>query len=97
LVTIAKQCPPFIKLVLFKLTSEQLLHVLGFNAWGVGSVPQDATSWMEKDDDLQEMIQSTCFVYMTIEDGTGCQKLGLKVHYSKSDRRVDRCIRCPWI
>jgi hypothetical protein len=36
---------------------------LGFIAWGVGSVPQDATSWMEKDEDLQEMIWSTCFVY----------------------------------
>jgi len=28
----------------------------------VGSVPQDATSRMEKDEDLQEMIQSTCCV-----------------------------------
>jgi len=30
--------------------------VLGLNVSGVGSVPQDATSWMEKDEDLQEMI-----------------------------------------
>jgi len=30
--------------------------VLGFNAWGVGSVPQDATSRMEKGEDLQGMI-----------------------------------------
>jgi len=30
--------------------------VLGLNAWGVESVPQDETSWMEKDKDLQEMI-----------------------------------------
>ncbi len=37
--------------------------MLGLNAWGVGSVPQDATSWMEKDEDLQEMIQSTRRVY----------------------------------
>jgi hypothetical protein len=40
-----------------------ILKVLGFNAWGVGSVPQDATSRMEKDEDLQKMIQSTCCVY----------------------------------
>jgi hypothetical protein len=37
--------------------------VLSFNAWGVGSVPQDATSRMEKDEDLQGMIQSTHCVY----------------------------------
>jgi hypothetical protein len=29
---------------------------LGLNAWGVGSVPRDATSRMEKDEDLQGMI-----------------------------------------
>jgi hypothetical protein len=37
--------------------------VLGLNAWGMGSMPQDATSRMEKDEDLQEMIQSTRCVY----------------------------------
>jgi hypothetical protein len=52
LVVVAKQCPPFPKPALVKLTSEQLLKVLGFNAWGVGSVPRDATSRMEKDEDL---------------------------------------------
>jgi hypothetical protein len=41
---------------LVKLGSEQLLKVLGLNAWGVGSVARDATSWMEKDEDLQGMI-----------------------------------------
>ncbi len=29
----------------------------------MGNVPQDATSQMEKDEDLQEMIRSTCCVY----------------------------------
>jgi hypothetical protein len=29
----------------------------------VGSVPRDATSQIEKDEDLQEMIRSTYFVY----------------------------------
>jgi hypothetical protein len=56
LVTLTKQCPPFPKLTLVKLASEQLLQVLGLNAWGVGSVPQNATSRMEKDEDLQEII-----------------------------------------
>jgi hypothetical protein len=37
--------------------------VLGLIAWGVGSVAQDATSRMEKDEDLQEMIRSTRCVY----------------------------------
>jgi hypothetical protein len=32
LVVVAKQCPPFPKPVLVKLTSEQLLKVLGLNA-----------------------------------------------------------------
>ncbi len=56
LVVVAKQCPPFPKLGLVKLTSEQLLKVLGLNAWGVGNVLRDAASWMEKDEDLQGMI-----------------------------------------
>jgi hypothetical protein len=63
LVAIAKQCPPFPKPALVKLTSEQLLKVLGLNAWGVGSVLRDATSRMEKDEDLQGMIRSTRCVY----------------------------------
>jgi hypothetical protein len=29
----------------------------------VGNVPQDATSQMEKNENLQEMIQLTCFAY----------------------------------
>jgi hypothetical protein len=63
LVVVAKQCPPFPKPALVKLASEQLLKVLGLNAWGMGSVPRDATSRMEKDEDLQGMIQSTRCVY----------------------------------
>jgi hypothetical protein len=34
------------------------------NAWGMGNVPQDVTSQMEKDEDLQEMIWSTRYVYV---------------------------------
>ncbi len=63
LVTLAKQCPPLPKSPLVKLALEQLLKVLGLNAWGVGSVSQDATSRMEKDEDLQGMIRSTRCVY----------------------------------
>jgi hypothetical protein len=37
--------------------------MLGLNAWGVGSAPQNATSWMENDEYLQEIIQSTRCVY----------------------------------
>ncbi len=37
--------------------------MLGLNAWGVGKVPRDATSRIEKDEDLQKMIQSTRCVY----------------------------------
>ncbi len=46
-----------------RLALEQLLKVLGLNAWGVGSVARDATSRMEKDEDLQGMIQFTYCVY----------------------------------
>jgi len=63
LVVVAKQCPPLPKPTLVRLTLEQLLKVLGLNAWGVGSVPRDATSRMEKDEDLQGMIRSTRCVY----------------------------------
>jgi len=62
-VTLAKQCPPFPKATLVKLASKQLLQMSGFNAWGVGIVPQNVTSRMEKDEDLQEIIRSTCCVY----------------------------------
>jgi hypothetical protein len=37
--------------------------VSGLNAWGMGSVPQDGTSQMNKDEDLQEMTRSTCSAY----------------------------------
>jgi hypothetical protein len=30
--------------------------MLGFNAWGVENVPRNATSRMEKDENLQKMI-----------------------------------------
>jgi hypothetical protein len=56
LVVVAKQCPPFPKLGLVKLASEQLLKVLGLTAWGVGNVPRDAASRMEKDENLQGII-----------------------------------------
>jgi hypothetical protein len=63
LVVVAKQCPPFPKPALVKLTLEQLLQVLGLNAWGVGSVVRNAISEMEKDEKLQRMIRSTHYVY----------------------------------
>jgi hypothetical protein len=63
LVTLAKKCPPFPKPTLVKLASEQLLKVLGLNAWGMGSVSQNVTSRMEKDEDLQKIIRSTHCVY----------------------------------
>jgi hypothetical protein len=62
-VGLAKECPPLPKPPLVTLASEPLLKVLGLNAWGVGSVPRDATSRMEKDEDLQGMIRSTRCVY----------------------------------
>ncbi len=52
LVTLAKQCPPLPKPPLVRFASEQLLKVSGLNAWGMGSVAQDAIVRMEKDDDL---------------------------------------------
>ncbi len=63
LVIVAKQCPPLPKPTLVKLASKQLLQVLGLNAWGVGNVFRNATSQMEKDENLQEMIRSTHFAY----------------------------------
>jgi hypothetical protein len=63
LVIIVKQCASFFKLALVKLALEQFLQLLGLNAWGMGSMPQYASSWMEKDEDLQKMIRSTHYVY----------------------------------
>jgi len=56
LVAVAKQCPPLLKPALVRLVQEQLLKVLGLNAWGMGSVAPDAIVRMEKDEDLQGMI-----------------------------------------
>jgi hypothetical protein len=56
LVIAIEQCPQLPKPILVKLSSEQMLQVLGLNAWGMGNVPRDATSWMEKDENLQKMI-----------------------------------------
>jgi hypothetical protein len=56
LVIVVEQCPPLPKPNLVKLTSKQLLQVLGLDAWGVGNMPRNATSWMEKYENLQEMI-----------------------------------------
>jgi hypothetical protein len=64
MIIVAKQCPPLLKPTLVKLASQQLLQVLGLNAWGVGSMPRDATSRMEKDENLQEMIQATHSAYV---------------------------------
>jgi hypothetical protein len=52
LVIVAEQCPPLPKPTLVKLVSEKMFHVLGYNAWGVGSLPRDVTSWMEKDENV---------------------------------------------
>jgi hypothetical protein len=40
------------KPTLVKLTSKQLLQMLGFNVWSVQNMPQDVTSHIEKDEDL---------------------------------------------
>jgi hypothetical protein len=53
---------------------------LGLNAWGVGSVVRDATSRMEKDEDLQGMIWSTCCVYARqLKTEWDVKKLGSRV------------------
>jgi hypothetical protein len=48
-------------------------------------VPPDVASWMEKEKDLQKMI----------EDDMGYQKLGSRIHLSELDIRVDNCIGFP--
>jgi hypothetical protein len=63
LVTLVKQCLPLPKPPLVKFALEQLLKVLGLNAQGVGSMARDAIVRMEKDDDLQGMIQFTRCAY----------------------------------
>jgi len=56
LVIIVKQCPPLPKPTLAKLILNQLLQMLGFNVWDVGSVFQDVVSRMDKVENLQKMI-----------------------------------------
>jgi hypothetical protein len=67
------------KPTLVKLASKQLLQVLGLNAWGMGSVPRDVTSQMEKDEfTIDDSIHPFC-ICMMIKNGMGCQKLGSRV------------------
>ncbi len=73
MVIVTNQCPPLPKPPLVKLTSEQLLQVLGLNAWGMGSMFQNATSWMEEDERFikDDSIHLFCICTM-IENGMGC-------------------------
>ncbi len=64
--------------------------MLGLNAWGVGSMLQNVTSQMEKDEDLYDYSIHLLCICTTIEDGMGCKKLGSKVQ--KSDIIVNICI-----
>jgi hypothetical protein len=56
LLIVTEQCPPLPKPTLIEITSKQLVQVLGLMYGAMGNVPRNATSWMEKDEDLQEMI-----------------------------------------
>jgi hypothetical protein len=38
------------------LTSNFLLGIIGIMAWGVGFIPQSAWMWLEKNDNLVEVI-----------------------------------------
>jgi hypothetical protein len=92
LVVVAKQCPPLPKPALVKLASEQLLKVLGLNAWGVGSVARDATSRMEKDEGLQGMIRSTRCVYARqLKTAWDVKNWDRESSKNKSDKTVGRC------
>ncbi len=46
-----------------QISFKETFACVGLNAWGVGNMPRDATSQMEKDEDLQKMIRSTRYVY----------------------------------
>jgi hypothetical protein len=44
------------KRLLIKLTLDQFLQVLGIQDWGVWTIPLDAHTCIEKDEDLQTFI-----------------------------------------
>jgi hypothetical protein len=46
-----------------QISFRAIVEGVGLNAWGVGSVPRDVTSRIEKDEDLEGMIRSTRCVY----------------------------------
>jgi len=45
--------------ILVKLTSNQLLQVLGITIWCVGSIPCDIHRWIENDEDVTCIIHTT--------------------------------------
>jgi hypothetical protein len=46
-----------------KLTSNQLLQVLGITIWGVGNIPCDIHRWIENDEDVASIIHTTQHAY----------------------------------
>ncbi len=73
MVIITKQCPPLPKPTLDKLTSKQLLQMLGLNAWGVTNMLQDAhimngKEWKFTRNDLMHLL----YICTRIENGMGC-------------------------
>jgi hypothetical protein len=44
--------------ILVKLTSNQLLQVLGIPIWGVGNIPCDIHRWIENDEDVASIIHT---------------------------------------
>jgi hypothetical protein len=40
-----------------RFTFNKLLHIIGIPMWGVGCIPCNAFSWIEKDGDIDETIQ----------------------------------------
>jgi hypothetical protein len=58
-----------------------MLPMLSLNALGVGNVFRDVTSRMEKGQIFIKdgLIHLIC-ICTIIENGLGCQKLGLKIH-----------------
>jgi hypothetical protein len=62
----------------------------------VGNMLQNATSRMEKDEDLQEMIWSTCSTYAhKLKMAWDVKKLRSKIHQNKSNTKVDGSIGFP--
>jgi hypothetical protein len=71
----------------------KLLHVIGIPMWGVGSIPCNVFSWIEKDDDLLKQFGWVRLVKQSLLNSHG---MSIKIpNPPKAIKRSTKCVQVP--